>query len=28
MKMVVQIEEWVHENRDATLYDLGNAKAF
>ena len=26
--MVVQIEEWVHENRDATLYDLGNAKAF
>lgn len=24
----VQIEECVHENRDATLCDLGNAKAF
>ena len=28
MKMVVQIEECVHENRVATLCDLGNAKAF
>lgn len=27
MKMVVQVEEWVHENRDATLCDLGNVKA-
>ena len=28
MKMVVQIEECVHENRDATLCDLGNARVF
>jgi len=28
MKMVVQIEGCVHENRDATHCDLGNAKAF
>jgi hypothetical protein len=25
---VVQIEECVHENRDAIICDLGNAKAF
>jgi hypothetical protein len=25
---VVQIKERVHENRDATIYDMGNVEAF